>query len=219
MRCTSNTTLLSDASSARIERAGQQGEVYLWPRKRRSQRPLRLRLIVLKRGGRRVYLLTTVLEPQRLSRAVAGGLYQARWGVEVNFRSFKQTLDRRRVLAGTPEVGPMELAGNILALALLVCHAAAALSARLARLSVAEALRTLRRAMQAVPNGAPTAWFARRLRTALRDAYPRHGPKRARDWPHKKTEAVPRPPKLRRPTLREKALLELLSLHNQLGLG
>lgn len=39
---------------------------------------MRLRLIVLKRGGKRVYLLTNVLEPQRWSRALAGELYAAR---------------------------------------------------------------------------------------------------------------------------------------------
>ena len=160
-----------------------------------------------------------MLEPQRLSRAATGGLSQARWGVQVNFRSFKQTLDRRRVLASTPEAGAMELAGNVLALAPLFCHAAAALGAWLVRLSVAEALRTLRRAMEAVLHASPTRRFASRVRTALRGAYRRKRPKRARDWPHKKTEAVPRPPRLRRPTLREKAFLELLSLHNQLGLG
>lgn len=219
VRCGGNTTLLCDASSARIERAGQHGEVYLWPVKHRSQLPLRLRLIVLKRGGRRVYLLTSVLEPQRLSRSAAGDLYQARWGVEVNFRSFKQTLDRRRVLAGTPEVGEVELAGNILALALLFCHAAAALGARLTRLSVAKALRALRSAMEAVRHASPTRWFVGRLRTALRDAYRRKRSQRARDWPHKKTESAPRPPKLRRPTQREKALLEALSLQNQVQLG
>ena len=219
VRCAGNTTLLSDASSARIERAGQHGQVYLWPVKHRSQRPLRLRLIVLKRGGRRVYLLTSVLEPQRLSRAAAGSLYQARWGVEVNFRSLKQTLGRRRVLAGTPEAGEMELAGNILALALLFCHAAAALGAQLDRLSVAEALRTLRRAMEAVRHASPTGWFAARLGAALRDGYRRKRPKRARDWPHKKTDAVPRPPKLRGPTPHEKALIAAFSVQNQEGLG
>jgi len=46
-----------------------------------------IRLTVLKRGGKRVYVLTTVSEETRLSRRMAGEIYQARWGTEVQFRS------------------------------------------------------------------------------------------------------------------------------------
>jgi len=219
IRCVSNTTLLSDASWSQIERQGQHQMVYLWPQNRRSQLPLPLRLIILKRHGKRVYLLTNVLESQRLSRAMAGELYAARWGVETDYRALKQTLDRRRVLAKTPTVGALELAGNILALALLLLQAAVAQGARVSRVSVAAALRTVRRALECTRRRESSNWFVPALRAALRDDYHRRRPKRARDWPHKKKDPLPRPPNLRTPTRRENAFIQAVELYYALKLG
>ena len=219
IRCASNVTLLSDASWSRIERQGQHQLVYLWPQNRRSRLPLRLRLIVLKRSGKRVYLLTNVLESQRLSRARAGELYAARWGVETDYRALKQTLERRRVLARTPMVGALELAGNLLALALLLLQAAVAQGARLGRVSVAAALRTLRQALECTRWRQSSRRFVAALRAALRDDYHRRRSKRARDWPHKKKDPPPRPPNLRTPTQRENAFIQAVELYNALKLG
>lgn len=205
IRCCSNTTLLVDRTRQRIERAGECRIVHLWPTGRRSQPPLRLRLIVVKHRGRRVYLLTDVMEPHRLSRAMASEVYRARWGIEVEFRGLKQTLGRRKMLARTPEPGAMELIGTILAMALLLLHGAMGLGARIERLSVALLLRVIRRMIEATRWGRSTAPWLPGIRTALRDSYVRRRSKRARDWPHKKNEAPPRPPRLRRPTRREKA--------------
>ncbi|MFQ5806709.1 MAG: IS4 family transposase [Phycisphaerae bacterium] len=219
IRCVSNTALLSDASWSQIERQGQHRMVYLWPQNRRSQLPLRLRLIVLKEHGKRVYLLTNVLESQRLSRALAGELYAARWGVETDYRGLKQTLDRRRVLAETPAVGALELAGNILALALLLLQAAVAQGVRVVRVSVAAALRTVRQALECTRWGQSSNWFLPALHAALRDHYHRRRSKRARDWPHKKKESPPSPPNLRTLTRREKALIHAVELYYALELG
>ena len=162
--------------------------------------PLALRLIVLKRGGKRVYLLTNVSDTVRLSRPMASELYAARWGVETEYRGLKQTLGRRKVRAQTAGPGGMELAGNILALALLLLQGALALGARAARLSVAAALRVIRRALEEVRYGCPSGAFVAQLRAAVKDDYRRTGSKRARDWPHPKRETPPGPPRLRRPT-------------------
>jgi hypothetical protein len=219
IRCVNNTTLLSGVSWSWIERRGQHSLVYLWPQRRRSQLPLRLRLMVLKRHGQRVYLLTNVLESQRLSRALAGQLYAARWGLETDYRALKQTLDRRPILAETPAVGAWELAGNILALALLMLQAAVAQGARVARMSVAAARRLIRRALECTRWRRSSGWFAAALRVALRDDYQRRRSKRARDWPHKKNDPLPHPPKLRRPTPPEKACLQAVELYYALQLG
>ena len=120
IRCASNTTLLTEFARYQIERRGPVSYVYLWPTHRRSHPPLKLRLIVLKRKGERVYLLTNVTDSQRLSRSMALEFCAARWDIEVEYRSLKQTMGRRKVLAKTPEAGAMELAGNILALAVLM---------------------------------------------------------------------------------------------------
>jgi hypothetical protein len=219
VRCASGTTLLSDAPHARVEQRGEYGTVYLWPQNRRSRLPLRLRLIVLKRGGKRVYLLTNVLESTCLSRKMAGELYAARWGVETGYRALKQTLDRRRVLAKTPEVGAGELAANVLALALLRFQAAVVLRARTGAFSVAVALRLTQRALAATRWGGRSGWFVVGLRAAVRDGYRRRSFKRARDWPHKKKDPPPGPPHLRTPTACEKALLQAFELYYDLQLG
>lgn len=209
IRCASNTTLLTEASRSQIERIGQHRYLYLWPRKHAGYPPLRLRLIVLKRRGQRVYLLTNVQDSTRLSRSMAGELYRARWGIEVGYRSLKQTLGRCKVLARTPAAGAAELAGSILALGLLMLQAALRQGAQVIRLSIARALRLVRRAIEAVRCGLPSAQFVARLAHALRDTYLRRRSKRARDWPHKKKEPRPSPPKLRRPNHKEKAAIDL----------
>ncbi|MEK7732477.1 MAG: IS4 family transposase, partial [Planctomycetota bacterium] len=144
IRCGGNSTLLVEHTRLEIERIGDVRWVYLWPTNRRRKKPLRLRLIVLKDRGKRVYLLTNVEDPRGLSRRMAGEFYRARWGIEVEYRGLKQTLGRRKVLARTPEPGAMELAADILAMALLLLYAALVMGAKVARLSLAQALRAIR---------------------------------------------------------------------------
>ena len=213
IRCGGNTTLLVEGAFQQIVREGGQQYVYLWPGNRRHKKPLRLRLIVLKRGGKRVYLLSNVLDSTRLSRPMASKIYAARWGIETEYRALKQTMGRRKVLAKTPEPGAMELAGNILALAMLVLQAAIVLAGRIARLSVALALRVIRHALEVVRLLGCCHQFWALLRAAVKDEYRRHSSKRARDWPHKKTDSPPRPPKLRRLSQREKAQIHCLGYH------
>jgi len=219
IRAVSNTTLLTDASWSQIERRGEHPLVYLWPQNRRSRLPLRLRLIVLKRRGQRVCLLTNVRESTRLPRALAGKLYAARWGVETNYRALKQTLDRRRVSAKTPRAGAVELAGNVLALALLLLQAAVAQGAQIARVSVAAALRALRQALECTRRQHSSRWFLAALRAAQRDDYRRRRSKQARDWPHKKKDPLPKPPILRTPSRREKPAIQAVELYYELELG
>jgi hypothetical protein len=205
VRCASNTTLLVEATRQKIERVGDHRYVYLWPTGYRSQAPLRLRLVILKRRRARIYLLTNVIDSARLSRAMASQFYKARWGIEVEYRSLKQTLGRRKILAKSPKVGATELAGNILALALLMLQSALAMGACITKLSVTEFLKLIRRLMEALRCRLPTAPLVALFRTATKDEYVRRSSKRARDWPHKKKESPPSPPKLRRPTGAENA--------------
>jgi hypothetical protein len=53
--------------------------------------------MVLRQGQQDVYLLTDVLDPAHLSDAEAATWYGMRWGEEVFFRSYKPTLQRRRL--------------------------------------------------------------------------------------------------------------------------
>ena len=214
IRCGGNSTLLVPHTRQEIERKGDVRWVYLWPKNRRGKKPLRLRLIVLKERGKRVYLLTNVDDPRRLSRRMAGEFYRARWGIEVEYRGLKQTLGHRKVLARTPEPGAMELAADILAMALLLLYAALVMGAKVARLSLAQALRAIRWAMEALRHGESCTQLLRRLGEAVTDQYERHSSKRARDWPHKKNERPPSPPRLRRVSKTEIARIERILMHH-----
>lgn len=217
IRCGGSSTLLVTHTRQEIERRGDVRYVYLWPRNRRRHQPLRLRLIVLKKKRKRMYLLTNVLEPTRLSRSTAREFYRARWGIEVDFRGLKQTLGRRKVLARTPEPGAMELAANILAMALLLLYAALVMGAKVIHVSLAAALRVIHQALEHLRHAQACPSFLHDLREAVRDGYRRQSSKKARDWPHKKNEPPPGPPKLRRLTSREKRRIYTILDHTTIG--
>jgi hypothetical protein len=197
------TDLLADADpDLQMRREGQ--IVWLWPQKRRDQRPLRLRLIRLTRpagAARDMYLLTNVLSPQQLPDDTAARLYQLRWGVELLYRGFKQTLAHRKLRSAAPQQAQWELDWGMIGLLLLGLMSLDAAGPGAPPdpqgLSVAAALRVVRRAMTT-----RDAWRRRGdlrvlLAGAVKDAYARTGPKKARDWPHKKRERPPGAPQIR----------------------
>lgn len=216
IRCGGNVTLLlgEEPVEAKLERSRYGTRVYLWPEGKRAKGfpPLVLRLIILKRKGKKVYLLTNVLDSQALPKWMASELYAARWEIEVSYRSLKQTLDRRKLLAESPDNAKMELASYLLALSVLVLHGIVALGRRCRALSVALALRALREAMEGLRWGVEWDGFSSHMKAALRDSYERSGSKRARTWPHKKTQRPPGPPKLRRLLRAERKQLRCLGL-------
>jgi hypothetical protein len=182
--------------------------VYLWPQACRNRPPLVLRLVrVRSAGGRDVCLLTSVLERSRLSDAAVASLYRQRWGIEVMWRSLKQTLGGRKMRGVSPETAAPELDWTLLGLWMLGTMAVESLGRRErepSRWSPAQALRTVRRWMDRRWARRPAGGLAAELRRAVKDQYVRRGPKRARDWPHKKTERPPGEPKLRRARPAEK---------------
>lgn len=212
IRCGANVTLLIDAAEPVDLRHASAARVTLWPSGRRGEKPLALRLITLRRGKQCIHLLTSVLEESHLPRRLAGQMYASRWGVEVNYRSLKQTLERRKLRARTPTIGAWELAGNVLALALLLVKAAWLQGVRAARASIARLLRAIRAALERLWYGRSTRWLGRLVREAVCDEYQRRRPKRARDWPHKKHERPAGAPKLRRLTRREITVIKRVSL-------
>lgn len=214
-----NSTLLVEETRQRLERRGDVRWVYLWPMHRRRIKPLRLRLIVVKQKGKPLYLLTNVTDPTRLSRRMAGEFYRARWSIEVEFRGLKQTMGHRKVLARTPEPGEMELAANLVGMARLLLHGAVVMGARVTRLSLAKALRAIRKAIEAIRHGASCHWLHRALREAVFDEYERRKPKQARDRPHKQRRDPPGPPKLHRLARTERSRIQKLVMQHGAVLG
>jgi hypothetical protein len=180
------------------------GIVYLWPQRYRDQEPLVLRCVSVRAGRRHVVLLTSVLEEESLSDAEVAQWYRRRWRVEVHFRSLKQTLGKRKMLSDAPHKAQVELDWAMMGLWMLsLMGAEAAAPSRGAGLSLAGALRAVRQAMRDRGQRVPAGGLRRQLRHARMDTYIRRRPKRARDWPHKKTETICGMPHLRTATRTE----------------
>jgi hypothetical protein len=189
--------------------------VHLWPKhaQRQGQPPLRLRLITRPGQGKSdpTCLLTSVCDPQRLSDEQAGVLYRKRWGVEVCYRSLKQTLEKQKLHSAAPAQALFEINGLLLGLMVLGMQSVQAIIASghdpLA-FSVAAAVRLVRRGLRY--SGRAYAW-SQLLGGALKDTYKRKS-KTLRQWARKKqANGPPGPPKVRPATPAEIALARKLA--------
>jgi hypothetical protein len=201
LRVGSNVRLLRELGY--FEREGRD-TVYLWPERNGNEPPVVLRLIERCDGKKKMVLVTNVLDEKELSEPSAAVLYEMRWGVEVFYRSLKQTLEKRRMLSRTPEAARCELTWALLGLWLLGQMTASAVASHggdpLAW-SAAKARDRVRRSMRrALRRGRRDRSLIRDLSGAVKDAYVRRGAKKARDWPHKKREKPPGEPKIQSAT-------------------
>ena len=173
--------------------------VYLWPEKREHKPPLVLRLIELRQGKKKMYLVTNVRAASVLSQKSAATLYEMRWGVEVFFRSCKQTLEKRTMLSRSPQAARCELTWAVLGIWLLGVLSVAGIIERggdpLAW-SVAAARNRVRRTMRRIRIRRRGPSLLEHLAQAIKDSYERAGSKTARNWPHKKKEKPPGVPKI-----------------------
>jgi hypothetical protein len=166
--------------------------VYLWPERNWQGPPIVLRLIELRQGKKKMYLVTNVLDKKALSDESAAVLYEMRWGVEVFYRSLKQTLQRRKMLSRTPEAAKCELTWTLFGMWLLGLMSVAKIIARRAdplSWSAALARERVRQSMRLALSGRhQDRALIPDLAWAIKDDYTRHRSKKARNWPHKKTE-------------------------------
>jgi hypothetical protein len=200
LRVGSNVHLLKELGWG-VEVKGK--TVYLWPTKQRHHPPLVLRLIVVTKEDRQpVYLVTNVFDEEILSDRDAAEIYQLRWELELYYRSFKQTLGHKTLQSRTPHKSLTEQTWNVFGTWLLQRITAQELIAAdkaPASWSAAKARNAARKLLrQAVTDQTcrPSETFRRQLRQATRDDYQRTGPKQIRDWPRKKQESPPGPPKI-----------------------
>lgn len=189
VRVGSNVRLLTGLGGRREGR----DTLWLWPLKQQSEHPpLRLRLIRLGE----VWLMTSVLDPHRLSKAMAGELYRRRWGIELCHRTLKQTLAHRRVRSGAAANARAELAWAIVGLWVLLLLGSRAIgrlghaASRVSAAAVLEAVRSTRALRSARELG-------RRLRAATIDGYSRRPEsKHAYQRANKRTQSPPGPPRI-----------------------
>ncbi|MCD4727618.1 MAG: transposase [Pirellulales bacterium] len=168
------------------------GIVYVWPDSaaRKKQPPLILRLIHLKNDRGDIYLLTNVLNSRCLSDAMSSRLYTLRWGIELQFRTLKQTFGRRTLRSRTPDRAYAELEWSLLGLWMIHLFAVkeqVKVGEPPSQTSVAMAIQVVRSILFLwceVPKEGADLWT--QLQNAVTDSYERQSSKRARYRPHKK---------------------------------
>jgi hypothetical protein len=193
IRVGSNVKLLKKLGYAR-ERGGL---VYLWPDAvaAKGGPPLVLRLVVAHGGTHPVYLVTNILSERELPNRLVAEIYGLRWGVEVFYRSFKQTFARRKLRSYTAEHAEVELDWAMIGLWAACLYAQHCGRMPPPKLSVARALRVFRRTIhQAVP-AEPAVSLSEQLKLAVVDNYTRRD-KTSRGYPRKKQERPAGQPQL-----------------------
>lgn len=208
VRVGSNCTFLKQLGRIREH----DGIVYCWPKEkqRRKQPPLVLRLLRFHDGRGEVYLVTNELSNRKLSESRASEIYRRRWGVEVQFRSLKQTYDRSKLLGRTPEVVEQELTWSLVGLWMVQLLALRDHVDRVdpeSQTSIALVLRIVQDILRR-PDEQPAAGesFRSRLSQALTDTYERASKKKSRNYPRRKEEPRTGPPNVQRATAEQKRL-------------
>ena len=108
-----------------------EGLVYYWPQKMQKHDlpPLPVRLLRVRGDDADVWLITNVLDEQRLPKRAAGKFYRWRWRNEGLFRDYKRTLGKLKLMARTVAQVHREAEGSLLATQLLLAQGALALPA------------------------------------------------------------------------------------------
>lgn len=177
------------------------GTVYVWPDEAAKRRdpPLVFRLIVAQGPRSPIYLITSVLNPKTLSDRAVLDLYRKRWGVELFYRTLKQTFDRRKLRSKSSQNAAVELEWSLVGLWGLGLSAAVEMAKAqvpLSRISMAGVLQSFRRLMRDYRHPVIRGQTLRAmLRESLIDTYERKC-KASRDYPRRKKERPPGSPKI-----------------------
>lgn len=217
VRVGANVSLLRESADYEIRK---KGFVLCWPKGKQSKElPLRLRLVKVCIGKTKVFLLTNVLNEEKLSYKMMVKFYKMRWGIEVEFRGLKQTLARAKLRCRNDERVLAELNWSIMAMAVAKLFALKEQLAKPARtkdkqpfkpkkLSLANTMRAIRGCIRkpnsVVPNGEDLAAL---LRNAVTDDYQRNTSKKARYRPPNPDKKPLGDPQLRVMTRTEKKKL------------
>jgi hypothetical protein len=205
MRVGGNRTLLEEL----IESDEDPNVVYLWPERVQKQgKPaLKLRRICFRStGDLPVVLITNVLDADRLSDEDAQTIYQARWGIEIYFRSLKQTMDFGTMRSRTPATALNEHIWKLISFWMLqrivVVHQIAK-GQNPRRFSAATARREIREVLQLMQQSRRGKSLKQRCLKMTVDDYQREGPKATGEFPRKKNDKPPQPPKTKVATAAE----------------
>jgi len=219
VRVGANVNLLREGADYEL---AKNGLVLCWPKAMQAKEPpLRLRLVKVRIGKTAVYLLTSILDAKKLAVKQMIAFYKMRWGIEVEFRGLKQTLDRAKLRCRNDRRLLAELDWSILAMAVaelfalkeqlakrtLACGSSGQAVVPTQR-SLAQTMRAIRgciRLPDTLPR--PDRDLKALLAKALTDSYKRKRPKRARYRPANPDKNPLGAPKVRKINNHEKMRL------------
>jgi hypothetical protein len=206
IRMSSRATLYTEEEQQLTQ--WRQGLVWYWPKWAQDENlpPLRARLLRITGKNADVWLLTDVLDSKELSHATASQWYRWRWRNEGLFRTYKRTISGVKFRSRTVAQVHREAEGSLLAVQILLAHAAWELcqhgepeemqvSARRVLVLIRQDI-VLQIGMYLGPRQRQT--YAARLRHAVQRERTRTSAKACRTWPRRKPHQSPKPPKIRR---------------------
>ena len=199
------------------------GLVSLWPDREaaRKQPPLVLRLVVADGGKHPVYLVTSVLDETLLSDQQVVEIYALRWRIELFYRHFKQTFERRKLRSHSADNAELEATWSLLGLWAMGLHAEVELARQgvpARRISVAKLLFAYRRSLrESKSHPDPGESLLELLAKAVIDPYKR-GDKTSRDYPRKKQGHAIGSPKIQRATKAQIDMAREIRDQHELGL-
>ena len=196
----------------------QDGQACYWPEsaQKKQRPPLMCRLIRIKATGQTkndVWLLTNILDPQKLSVQAAAKFYRWRWRNEGLFRTYKRTLKKFKLASRSVKLIHRELEGSLLAHQILLAHADLALRSHDATGEIAISPRKVLIEIRKEINRDNTsnrriATYARRLDKCRAATRRQTSAKSSRQWPRRKPHKAPDPPKFLTMRDDQKALLQ-----------
>lgn len=219
VRVGANVKLLSE--HADVKKVGNR-LVLCWPKGQMEsgQPPLRLRLVRVPVGKTTMWLLTSVLDPKQLTQKQLIRVYKLRWGVEVEFRGLKQTIDKHKLRCRNSARLLVELDWSLRGMAVAELLALreqiaatqddeAAVDYAPHDLSLANTMRALRKALRNLTTYSPRAeGLFGELSQALIQRYQNQTDKRARYRPPNPDKKPLGDPTVRKLTAPERIRLE-----------
>ncbi len=196
----------------------REGLVYYWPQEaqKKQLKPVQVRLLRLKGHQGDVWLITNVLDAEKLSRKTASKFYRWRWRNEGFFRTYKRTLGKVKLMSRTVALVHREAEGSLLAVQLLLAQGSLALMLTGDVKVMLPSSRGVLLAIRAeIRNVTGTYLGARQRQTYLQRLEQARGDKRKarrnkvrQAWPGRQDHKPPKPPKVRKMGTILKALLE-----------
>ena len=169
--------------------------------------------------------MTSVLNKQGLSDKQAIEIYRYRWGIELFFRTFKQTFGRTKVRSHSANNAKRELDWSLVALwsiCLLGQRELLRAGETPSRLSAAGAIKAVQATMRddRVRPESPQETLYAMLANALLDGYDRISSKTSRDYPRKKQRERTAAPKIIQATKTQIAITtEVKTINKQIRLA